>query len=553
MKPLLTRLSIRNFKGIGDDWVDVPLCPITLLFGANSAGKSTILHALHYAREIFERHNLDADRTLAGGEFVDLGGFENFVHGHDKSLAVGLAFGIDLRGRQMPDYLPNRDDLIDADRSLPDVGHTMHSATVQIAIECGSLETRPAVTRYAVKINGEALASISFSPDRGRSLCIDFLNARHPVFHPGLFGDDNADPNWSIMDDLYQSIFDEIPRQEQNLVLTGQLDAMPTWGKPLSIDLPNRPLSKRQPRLFKEAEPDHQRELDFIENEQERHLFRNYLSLLLLAPGELIRKALRDMRYLGPLRQLPGRNHHPPRYTDSGRWAGGLAAWDLIFWNSTLRAECNRWLTAEDRLNIGCSAQVREYLELKPDERLMLDAIVSQYADRDAPDLMHECAAILDNVPNGRRLFISDEASHLELAPPDLGVGIAQIIPVVVAAVEQTEALTLIEQPELHLHPALQANLAEVFIARANLGLGPVILETHSEHLILRILRRIRETHEGDLPEGHPGLVPNLVSVIYVGKQDGQIGASQLRIDETGEFRDRWPKGFFEERAEELF
>ena len=62
----LTRIEIENFKGIGDRQM-VELRPITLLFGPNSAGKSTILQALHYLREILERGNIDPDVTIAGG------------------------------------------------------------------------------------------------------------------------------------------------------------------------------------------------------------------------------------------------------------------------------------------------------------------------------------------------------------------------------------------------------------------------------------------------------------------------------------------------------
>ena len=94
---MITNISIENFKGIGQR-VTIPLKPITLLFGPNSAGKSTILHAIHFAREIFERHNLDADTTLAGGEFVDLGGFRNLVHNHDVNKPVILRFDLDLTG-----------------------------------------------------------------------------------------------------------------------------------------------------------------------------------------------------------------------------------------------------------------------------------------------------------------------------------------------------------------------------------------------------------------------------------------------------------------------
>src|SRR6476661_3350442 len=91
---MITAIAIENFKAIRDR-VSFELRPITLLFGPNSSGKSTIIHALHYAREVFERHNLDPDQTVVGGKFIDLGGFHTLVHGHDRSRPVVLRF--DLR------------------------------------------------------------------------------------------------------------------------------------------------------------------------------------------------------------------------------------------------------------------------------------------------------------------------------------------------------------------------------------------------------------------------------------------------------------------------
>jgi hypothetical protein len=98
---MITKIAIENFKGIRDR-LEFELKPITLLFGANSAGKSTILHALHYAREIFERHNLNPDRTISGGKYVDLGGFDGFVHGKDRTLEVCLGISVDLRETSLP-------------------------------------------------------------------------------------------------------------------------------------------------------------------------------------------------------------------------------------------------------------------------------------------------------------------------------------------------------------------------------------------------------------------------------------------------------------------
>ena len=111
--------------------------------------------------------------------------------------------------------------------------------------------------------------------------------------------------------------------------------------------------------------------------------------------------------------------------------------------------------------------------------------------------------------------------------------------------------LTAIEQPELHIHPRVQVRLGDLFAKQA--GEGRVfLLETHSEHLILRLLRRIAQTSRGEL-DGAPALRPDDVSVVYVRQVDREVQLTRLRVDATGEFVDRWPEGFFEEREDELF
>jgi predicted ATPase len=109
----------------------------------------------------------------------------------------------------------------------------------------------------------------------------------------------------------------------------------------------------------------------------------------------------------------------------------------------------------------------------------------------------------------------------------------------------------LIEQPELHIHPRLQTNMGDLFIVAS--ARRQFLIETHSEHLILRALRRIRETNAGELDEGAPPFTPEKLSVIYVDATHAGTTFERLRVDETGEFVDRWPHGFFEERAKELF
>jgi predicted ATPase len=114
----------------------------------------------------------------------------------------------------------------------------------------------------------------------------------------------------------------------------------------------------------------------------------------------------------------------------------------------------------------------------------------------------------------------------------------------------------LIEQPELHLHPRLQAELADVFIDAVCRGDDrPVglILETHSEHLLLRLMRRIRETSRGTLPEEIPPLRPEDVSIIYVQPTENGSVPLVMDLDEDGELLTAWPNGFFEEGFRERF
>jgi len=80
-----------------------------------------------------------------------------------------------------------------------------------------------------------------------------------------------------------------------------------------------------------------------------------------------------------------------------------------------------------------------------------------------------------------------------------------------------------------------------------------VLLETHSEHLMLRLLRRIRELSEEELPPGAPTITPADLSVLYVSNTPDGVEISELPVTEDGDFSRQWPIGFFEERAEELF
>lgn len=150
-------------------------------------------------------------------------------------------------------------------------------------------------------------------------------------------------------------------------------------------------------------------------------------------------------------------------------------------------------------------------------------------------------------------LVFEDRLTGTRLSHRDIGFGIGQVLPILVSAAALKESLTAIEQPELHLHPAHQAELGDVFIESA-LGerRNTFLLETHSEHLILRIMRRMRETHEGKLPAGLPPVRPEDVSIVFV--EPGANGSiiREMPLNERGELVKAWPGGFFEEGLREM-
>ena len=143
----------------------------------------------------------------------------------------------------------------------------------------------------------------------------------------------------------------------------------------------------------------------------------------------------------------------------------------------------------------------------------------------------------------------------------EVGSGVGYVLPVLLAI--GTSDVAFLQQPELHLHPALQSELADALIvALSDVAFGglqskgckQIIAETHSEHLLLRLLRRVRQTADPDRSLDPHSLGREDLVVLYVDpKPDGTSTVKHLRIAKDGEFIDRWPRGFFEERWTELF
>jgi hypothetical protein len=502
-------ITLQNFKGIGDA-VCVELKPITLLFGANSAGKSTILQALLYAREILERSNTDPDKTIQGGNAVDLGGFRNLVHNHDSSLPISLRFDLDLTDVDLVDYSDSPDSPLYEEWS----GQAM-SAWVKLDIKWSNFLEQPTQADYEVGVNGVVAAKITTDDSAGLRHVVSF-NLRHPWFRLNL----DCEPNVHDIDEI-------------------------EWIDRTTVDYEAfRRNTSKSDSLFDEIRS--------IFEARDLGEFRELINFCLISPGEYLRSNLKKLRYLGPIRVVPDRTYQPSKSPDESRWSTGLAAWDWINNASLLQVEeLNKWLTWESRLNTGYRVDVKRYKELDIDSMAM--SALSQGTDfLDNYEMIRQ---EIEALPEKKRLLLRQEKDFLDVAPQDVGIGISQVIPVVVAALAQKDGIAAIEQPELHIHPAVQVALGDLFIQQTNeyeVFNRQFLIETHSEHLLLRILRRIRQSSEGEVAD-ELKLSPDRVAVYYVESSNQGTVLKHLRINDEGRFDNRWPRGFFEEREKEYF
>ncbi len=144
---------------------------------------------------------------------------------------------------------------------------------------------------------------------------------------------------------------------------------------------------------------------------------------------------------------------------------------------------------------------------------------------------------------NYYQIIAVDPATGAKVSLADIGFGASQVLPVILESFySKAESLLLIEQPEIHLHPKAQSTLGDVFIEAAKETKRTFIIETHSEHLLARIRRRIAE---GKINRKE-------VVIYYFTPSPSGTRIQRIAIDQDGQYSP-FPRGFFDEDVVEAY
>lgn len=585
---LLHALRVGNFKAFADTQ-RIPLKPITLIFGPNSAGKSSFIHSLalaheaQFGREKRSLSRLDVHHTDVGGSAIDLGGFRQYVHRGQMHKRV--EWGAEMKVSELASG---------RDKRLAQLLASVEVVTLHIAlgIELDDQDRpKPGATPRveSIELAGDGAELLRMSRRRsdgqGSTLRLDRLASEHTVFRQVLKAIvESATTSEEMRPEDFDGINEAIAQLLPELVI--RVDQF----FPTAVDLPKADGAELSPvsMLFPVSKGNRK---DDIAQAVRFYLPRT-LNDLIKGLAEALAGELKQLQYLGPLRSFPPRHLAFAEHEDSNWYAGGGYAWDVVRRDEVVREAVNSWLGSR-KLKTPYKLVTRDFIAAdpnslsKPVEHALAHAFNRGRDSSGNPvtngDELHfvapefygyslsELVEGFDHLPEGvtsfftdperdidsivadissnaqdrlSELVLVDQRTNTVVTHRDVGIGISQVLPVLVMAYGSQGKLLAMEQPEIHLHPALQAELGDVFIEAA-LGdrQNTFILETHSEHLILRLMRRIREGK----------ISPDDVGVVFVEPLERGSRFVELRIDEEGDFIDEWPGGFFEESFHEKF
>ena len=439
---MLNQLRIRNFKS----WQDtgrIRMAPITLFFGANSSGKSSIGQFLLMLKQTIELPDRKAVFYPGGkNSAVQLGSYQEMVFHRDPNKKITFEYQWSLpKNMEIGD--PLSDDVFSGDK--------LH---------------------------------FSAAVERGNA-------ARHIIQVAKL--------KYCLLDDRanYSSLSVELSRKPDKREYEAS-------ASPYN-------LVRKQGRAW--ALKDVVRFYGFSNEAVARYQNAGFTQELNLAQEKLFN----SLYYLGPLRRKAERLY---------KWSGSAPESVGYEGGDTIAAI----LAARDRkISPGYGKNAKPFEEI----------IASKLKEMNLIDAFRVKPISAQRQEHEVKVRAKGSKDWVDL--PDVGFGVSQVLPVLAQCFYAPPgSIILMEQPEIHLHPSAQSVLADVMIAvirskenRKERGIQ-LIIESHSEHFLRRLQRRIAEGN----------VLKEEVSAYFANISRTPATLEPLDIDDYGNI-ENWPQDFF--------
>ena len=494
---MITEIKLSNFKAFGEGQNEelrtATLSKITLIYGPNSAGKSSLVQSLLLLKQSDENRHEPACLNSTG-QYCDLGSFNALVHQHDieREVQIGVRFSPEdtaynyatqfyLRGKGRNAVHLNR-------FKYERVGSRNRALVDMTSRDAGE-------NRF--KIGEDTNIPLGLGDRRSDS----------PVDWEGI--DIEASPR-----DLIPSFPNVLPGYRAALYqpLDEKIDALSREIAEISIRTPRRRTLEAQ-RLSLERE----KERINLQLRQTRSVLTFLRRELRDISWDLRTRLLANMSYLGPTRIAPQRI-----YRDLGAHSGVGISGEHLF--GTIASDSDS-----------------------------IDKINGYFQEFEIPYVVNTVDIAADDNLGVNAGVISLRSTRTRSVHTlvDVGFGISQILPTIVEGVAGSATTICVDEPEIHIHPRLQAKVADLLVETCNEKQW--IIETHSELLARRI-----QTH---IYQGR--ISPEDVSILYVDPpregRDTKDGIdatssyiSRLQLDDEGDWIDPWPQEFFADSHNEL-
>lgn len=490
---MIDSIALENFKAIKAR-LGLDLRPLTILCGSNSCGKSSILQSVLLLKQTTEGQG-PGQILVANGRLAHLGSLENIVYDHDATRDVQLEYVFPLDSLTVAQARAGRPGLQYLARHIVSYEQPqLDGLQLRIGVSLSSRSSGQHRKGLKPTVVESFEAAVQ---NRGGTINSDDLHPRVTLTRDELTK--NYSVEWHNIPDVYRG-----SDSRASKILSG---------------------GARDRVKFSHVFPASFSRLEGTSRSTPLGMAFMQVSRWLSYAREIERFSTGSINYLGPLREEPAR----------------------------------RYIYEDEVVEVGVKGENAAYLYMVEANKrigtcLLYDEQSGQVATR--PDMKFGLAVdgwlSLMGVQNLRpkttengiiSLMMSaqsGDATPVNIA--DVGFGVSQVFPIVVAGLRTPAgSCLLLEQPEIHLHPRLQMQMADFLLSLAQTG-RQVLVETHSDHLVNRLVRRIVEDPSGDLAK--------LVAIYFIESSAEGSKVQEVRLDpERGIVN--WPRGFFDQASNE--